>query len=181
MIGWLIAISMLNAVCAVPMALRVRREYARNGRLSWPTAAWAGVTGYVHLGTTFALALLDRGSLSESSLVSLVVGFLLAMIGSLMIAAARREFSERADLYGMSDGGLVTSGIYRYSRHPQYLGIWLTLLGVATAGLSQWAMVLAFGFALGIHFYVVVVEEPQLRSSFGEKYLDYCRDTRRYL
>ena len=62
MILWLIIISLLNALCAVPMALRVRYDFALNGRVSLPIAVWSGVTVYVHLMATFALAWLDRGS-----------------------------------------------------------------------------------------------------------------------
>ena len=44
MILWLIIISLLNALCAVPMALRVRYDFALNGRVSLPIAVWSGVT-----------------------------------------------------------------------------------------------------------------------------------------
>ena len=96
MILWLIIISLLNALCAVPMALRVRYDFALNGRVSLPIAVWSGVTVYVHLTATFALAWLDRGSLSEPSLASLAIGIFAATIGSGLIVAARREYASRS-------------------------------------------------------------------------------------
>ena len=145
MILWLIIISLLNALCAVPMALRVRYDFALNGRVSLPIAVWSGVTVYVHLTATFALAWLDRGSLSEPSLASLAIGIFAATIGSGLIVAARREYASRSRAYGLLEDKLITTGIYRYSRNPQYVGLWLMLLGAAIVSLSQWAFLLAFG------------------------------------
>ena len=181
MILWLIIISLLNALCAVPMALRVRYDFALNGRVSLPIAVWSGVTVYVHLTATFALAWLDRGSLSEPSLASLAIGIFAATIGSGLIVAARREYVSRSRAYGLLEDKLITMGIYRYSRNPQYVGLWLMLLGAAIVSLSQWAFLLAFGFAPIFHLYIMGVEEPHLRSAFGEKYLAYCNRTPRYL
>ena len=163
------------------MAIRVRNDFARDGRVSLPIAVWSGVIVYVHMAATFALAWLDRGSLIEPSSASFVIGLLVATIGSGLIVAARREYASRSRVYGLLEDKLITSGIYRYSRNPQYVGIWLTLLGAALASLSQWSFVLAFGFALVLHLYIMGVEEPHLRSSFEEKYLAYCNRTFRYL
>ena len=163
------------------MAIRVRNDFARDGRVSLPIAVWSGVTVYVHMAATFALAWLDRGSLIEPSNASFVIGLLVATIGSGLIVAARREYASRSRVYGLLEDKLITSGIYRYSRNPQYVGIWLTLLGAALASLSQWAFVLVFGFALVLHLYIMGVEEPHLRNSFVERYLAYCNRTARYL
>ena len=41
MISALVTIMVLNALCAVPMALCVRRDFARLGRVSLPIAIWS--------------------------------------------------------------------------------------------------------------------------------------------
>ena len=134
-----------------------------------------------HAAITFTLAWLDRGSLNEPSLISLALGLVIASLGGGLIVAARREYASPSRVYGLLEDKLITTGIYRYSRNPQYVGYWLVMLGTAIASLSQWTFLLAFGFAPIVHFYVRGVEEPHLRSAFGAQYLAYCTSTPRYL
>ena len=181
MVLWLILISLLNVLSAVPMALRARHDFARLGHISLPVAIWTGAFMNVHAAVTFALAWLDRGSFSEPSLISMALGLVIASAGGGLIAAGRREYVSRARLYGLVEDKLIATGIYRYSRNPQYVGYWLVLLGAATASLSQWAFLLGFGIVPIIHFYVRGVEEPHLRSAFGQNYREYCSRTPRYL
>ena len=181
MILGLLAVSILNALSAVPMALRARHDFAPQGRLSLPVAISSGLNMHAHAAITFTLAWLDRGSLNEPTPVSLALGLVIASIGGGLIVAGRREYASLSRLYGLLEDKLLTTGIYRYSRNPQYVGYWLVMSGAAMASLSQWTFLLAFGFAPNVHLYVRGVEEPHLRSVFGEKYLAYCDRTPRYL
>ncbi len=181
MISALVTILVLNALCGVPMALCVRRDFARLGRVSLPIAIWSGITMYLHGAVTFVLAWLDRGSLSEPSPTSLALGLVMATVGGSLIVAGRREYASRSRAYGLLEDKMITEGIYRHSRNPQYVGYWLFLLGVAVASLSQLAFLLALGFAVIIHFYITRVEEPHLRSAFEEQYVCYYARTARYL
>ena len=181
MISALITILVLNALCAVPMALCVRRDFARLGRVSSPIAIWSGITMYLYGTVTFVLAWLDRGSLSEPSPTSLALGLVMATVGGSLIVAGRREYASRSRVYGLLEDKMITEGIYRYSRNPQYLGFWLLLLAAAIASLSQLAVLPALGFAVIIHCCITRVEEPHLRSAFEEQYVCYYARTARYL
>ena len=130
---------------------------------------------------TFALAWLELGSLSGPSPISLVLGLVVAGIGAGLITAGRREYASRSRVYGLLEDKLITTGIYQYSRNPQYVGYCITLLGSGVAGLSLWTLILALGVMPILHFYIRGVEEPHLRSTFGEEYLVYCNNTPRYL
>ncbi len=74
MVLGLIAVSILNALAAVPMGLRARHDFARQGRLSLPVAIWCGVNMHGHAAVTFTLAWLNRGSLNEPTPISLALG-----------------------------------------------------------------------------------------------------------
>src|ERR1051326_1112433 len=78
---------------------------------------------------------------------------------------------------------LVVSGPYRYVRNPMYVG-----MGVAIAGFGiVFPHATNFFFAeLGAAFalvfaFIVLYEEPMLRRMFGDDYLEYCRNVRRWI
>jgi protein-S-isoprenylcysteine O-methyltransferase Ste14 len=76
---------------------------------------------------------------------------------------------------------LVVRGLYRYVRNPMYLGVLILLLGEVT--LFRSAAILAFtaGWFGVVNLFVLLYEEPALRSRFGDSYLSYCRTVRRWL
>jgi protein-S-isoprenylcysteine O-methyltransferase Ste14 len=75
---------------------------------------------------------------------------------------------------------LVAVGPYRLVRNPMYIGAGLALAGAALFYGSWWLLTYCAAFALVMHLFVVVYEEPTLRTSFGELYVDYCRRVRRW-
>jgi protein-S-isoprenylcysteine O-methyltransferase Ste14 len=76
---------------------------------------------------------------------------------------------------------LVTTGAYRVSRNPGYLGMALAYAGIAVAAEALWALgPLVVVLAL-IDRGVIVREERFLERRFGEDYLRYKRRTRRWL
>jgi protein-S-isoprenylcysteine O-methyltransferase Ste14 len=81
--------------------------------------------------------------------------------------------------YG-ADEGLITNGLYRYSRNPQYVASILGFCGAALANGGINAMILC---ALAILVYVIMpyTEEPWLQQAYGDVYLDYKRRTPRFL
>jgi protein-S-isoprenylcysteine O-methyltransferase Ste14/pimeloyl-ACP methyl ester carboxylesterase len=68
---------------------------------------------------------------------------------------------------------LVSSGPYRYSRNPMYVGISLILWGWAIA-FGSWALVLyALIVMVAFHVRVLVNEEPYLARAHGRRWDDY--------
>ena len=76
---------------------------------------------------------------------------------------------------------LVTSGFYRYSRNPMYLGMILMLTGVAFLMGSIGAILPMVLFVLVIRNNFVLGEERFLEANFGQLYLDYKSTVRRWL
>jgi protein-S-isoprenylcysteine O-methyltransferase Ste14 len=76
---------------------------------------------------------------------------------------------------------IVTSGIYRYSRNPMYVGLLLALLGwsVWLSHLLPFAL-LPF-FILYINRFQIEPEERALSTKFGGLFRDYRRSVRRWL
>ncbi len=81
--------------------------------------------------------------------------------------------------YG-ADEGLVTNGLYRYSRNPQYVASILGFSGAALANDTLQAGILC-GLAILVYVIMPFTEEPWLQQAYGDFYLDYKRRTPRFL
>ena len=76
---------------------------------------------------------------------------------------------------------LVARGLYRYVRNPMYLGISSILLGEALLFLSRTLLEYAAG-VFGLFFlFVLLYEEPALRSKFGADYERYRQNVPRWI
>jgi len=76
---------------------------------------------------------------------------------------------------------LVTSGIYRISRNPMYLGFLLILMGVALCTNEALNVLFGFVFFLTAQFWYIAVEERNAADAFGQDYQDYKKRVRRWI
>lgn len=76
---------------------------------------------------------------------------------------------------------LITDGVFRISRNPMYLGMFLILLGGALflGTLSPFLMALVFAVLMDIRF--IRTEEKMLDNTFGAKWQSYKENTRRWI
>ncbi len=68
---------------------------------------------------------------------------------------------------------VLTTGPYRWVRHPSYTGSILTVLGTAVALGSPLGMVLALGLLVPVYLYRVRVEERTMLAGLGDAYAAY--------
>jgi len=76
---------------------------------------------------------------------------------------------------------LITSGPYRFSRHPGYLGFALAQTGIAVAVGSVWALGSVIVSLLLAHYLAALPEEAYLERKFGERYREYEGMVRRWI
>ena len=75
----------------------------------------------------------------------------------------------------------VVSGPYAYVRNPMYIGGFILLVGFGIYHTSISIVILAFILIVTFHFFVAVVEEPNLERLFGKSYLDYKKKINRWI
>lgn len=75
---------------------------------------------------------------------------------------------------------LVTSGVYRFSRNPMYLGMLLILLAWGIWLGNAFNVLLAASFVGYMNKFQIVLEEEALNEMFGSAYKQYCTLTRRW-
>jgi protein-S-isoprenylcysteine O-methyltransferase Ste14 len=76
---------------------------------------------------------------------------------------------------------IVSQGLYARVRNPMYATYVAIAWGEAILYRSWILLAYAAGFALLVHGYVVLVEEPRLRARFGAAYERYCEASGRWL
>jgi protein-S-isoprenylcysteine O-methyltransferase Ste14 len=76
---------------------------------------------------------------------------------------------------------LVTTGVYRVTRNPMYLGMALVLFGTSITVGAYSALFVAPIFMAIIEFRFIRPEEVMLRELFGDVFDNYCKLVRRWL
>lgn len=76
---------------------------------------------------------------------------------------------------------LVTSGVYRFTRNPMYVGLLLLLTGWSVYLSAVLPFVCLPLFVLYMTRFQIIPEERALRSRFGDEYVSYVRRVRRWL
>lgn len=114
----------------------------------------------------------------------LLSGLVVAAVGGLVSIVGVREFQRARTtvnpLHPDRATAVVTSGIYRFTRNPMYVGIAFVLIGwfVAVGSLSAIA-----GLPLFVWYitrFQIVPEERALSAKFGAEYTDYLKGVRRW-
>ena len=76
---------------------------------------------------------------------------------------------------------LVTSGIFKYSRNPMYLGMLMIVLSTSIFYLNVYSILTPLLFILWINKFQIKREEEFLIEKFGDEYLSYKKKTRRWI
>lgn len=104
------------------------------------------------------------------------IGFLLGILAFYSFMKARTTL----DPHG-SVKTVVSSGIYRFTRNPIYLGMVLMLVGLPLTFGNVWGIPLAPIFIFLMNKLVIEHEEAYLEKKFGEGYTGYKSRVRRWL
>jgi protein-S-isoprenylcysteine O-methyltransferase Ste14 len=124
-------------------------------------------------------------SLAFSSPLLAPVGLVLLFVGLalnlLPKAAFKRAGTTVNPLRPESATSLVTTGIYRYTRNPMYLGQAVLLLAFSFYLANPVAFAAVPAFVLYISRFQILPEEKFLSVRFPDTYAALCRRARRWL
>lgn len=117
-------------------------------------------------------------------LIAIGVAIYLRCLADFLLAGGTPAifFTRRARaVLGEEPQTVVRSGLYRYSRNPMYLGVFLVIAGQACIYRSR-AIELYLAIAMiFFHGVVVFLEEPHLARVRGPAYADYIRHVPRWI
>lgn len=106
--------------------------------------------------------------------------FILGGFGLAISGAARFRSADTPVHPHEQPTALVTSGPYRFTRNPMYLGIFLVLVGIAFLLQRLLPFVVPFLFAWIISRRFIQPEEERLIALFGQPYEEYLGKVRRW-
>lgn len=179
------ATTFFTALLVVAVNMMLLYSIAKPSRRIWPPPAQQTWQYYVvwlltifSFGGFIAVGILDWNSLDWPSSIRWPVGAVLIAVGNVLAWVGVRQLSMKTT--SGNAGPLVTDGLYRYSRNPQYIGDILIIAGWAILSASQWAIPLCLG---GMVAFLITpfAEEPWLRDLHGEPYIEFCRRTPRFI
>lgn len=81
----------------------------------------------------------------------------------------------------VEDQKIIENGLYKFIRHPGYLGQWVIFIGISIST-SNWLSVLAMLIPITIgYIYRIQVEERFMAEQMGADYLNYQVRTKRII
>ena len=123
--------------------------------------------------------------LALSSTVRVGTALALATVGASFdmagLLAFRRAKTTVNPMTPQRSRSVVSTGVYRFTRNPMYLGLVFFLLAWAVYLASAWALLGVPVFMAYITRFQIQPEERVLSARFGKSYTDYCARVRRWL
>ena len=154
-----------------------KRIWPPPGRRSWQyLLIWAGFVAVC--GINVLLLLMYWNSWVFQGAFRFIAGVPLVVLGGLLALWGVVTAGWKNSL-GLKSG-FVSSGPYRFTRNPQYLGDIVFLIGVSVIANSLLPWITHLLIAL-VFVVAPLAEEPWLEEQYGEAYREYVKRVRRLL
>ncbi len=139
----------------------------------------------IFLGVTVASLALQRvAPLSLGSAPALsYAGVALVVVGLVVIGVAGVSF-HRAKTHiepWKPTTHVISQGIFAYSRNPIYVAFAVMQIGIGLWLSNAWTVLTVTVSVILVYYIAIRNEEKYLEGKFGDQYLKYKRDVRRWL
>lgn len=145
-------------------------------RIPAPTLTFIHITMAVLLGWKLRLPIPVPEFVKWIGLGLSALGFVLGILAVIEFRRVRASSNPKKPAKA-----LVTSGVYRYTRNPIYLGFVLMLIGFPLTLGNYWGIILVLPLVTFMRDMVIKYEEAYLEKEFKNEFTDYCSRVRRWL
>jgi protein-S-isoprenylcysteine O-methyltransferase len=171
---------LLASEVALAVAKRSKSRASGKDRLTLPLL-------WTVIGTSILAGLYLRAALPEGRLphpqTFYVIGLILFILGLIVrwvaIIHLGRFFTVNIAI--ADDHELITTGPYRFVRHPSYTGTLLIFLGFGLCTLNIFSFAAVFLPITAAFLWRMHVEEKALLGAFGERYQSYVASSHRLI
>ena len=109
----------------------------------------------------------------------------LLILGLVVFLSAVKSFRKQKTtvnpLEPKQASSLVTSGIFKFSRNPMYLGMLIILLSLSSKFNLIGGMIISLFFYIFITKFQIIPEEAAMNELFGNEFINYSNKTRRWI
>jgi protein-S-isoprenylcysteine O-methyltransferase Ste14 len=111
-----------------------------------------------------------------------LTGFCLSIVGIYLRLVAVRTLGKyfSIELKTLQDHKLITQGVYKYIRHPAYLGTSLFGIGIPLIFSSLYGFLVMLPL-IPCYLYRISHEENMLLEKLGDEYREYMKKTKKIL
>ena len=126
----------------------------------------------------FQWEFIPQKQIIQVSPFSYLVGFLIIIIAFIILLVAIKDLGRNLSPFPrpINNSNLVTTGIYRFTRHPMYYSLIFISFGVFIIKLSIYYLFLSISLGLIIKF-KIALEEQYLKNKF-KNYLLYKNEVK---
>jgi len=128
---------------------------------------WVGDSFFLHLSTSLS-NLVPLAVRLAILILSLIAALSLFKSGHVVVSGDRRP------------SRIISSGAFRFVRHPLYLASILTYFGLIASTCSLFAFILFLAICL-FYNYLASYEEKLMVNKFGEEYAKYMKKTGKWV
>lgn len=107
-------------------------------------------------------------------------GIFLIVIGLLIMVIGMVNFGKFTRTMGIDTKKLITGGLYKYTRNPQYVGYGITIIGFNMAWYTQLSAMVIITYFIMIYI-TILIEERNLEKIYGEEFQKFCNSTPRFI
>lgn len=117
-----------------------------------------------------------------SSVLSRTIGIAFLVVSWTIIFITKYQFRKHNQRTGPDNETtkIIKTGILSYTRNPIYLGVILLLPALGFIVNSIWLVLAIIPASVLIHVLLIIPEEKYLRNKFGNEYIDYMKNVRRW-
>ncbi len=120
----------------------------------------------------FQWEFIPQKQIIQVSTLSYLIGFLIIIIALIVLLVAIKNLGRNLSPFPrpLNNSNLVTTGIYRFTRHPMYYSLIFISFGVFITKLSSYYLFLSISLVLIIKF-KIALEEQFLKNKFKNYFL----------
>jgi len=148
----------------------------RGIKVAAPTLVFIHIIMAILLGRLLPLPIPAPAFLSWVGLGFAALGFVLGILAVVEFRRARVSSDPKKPARV-----LITSGVYRFTRNPVYLGFVLMLIGLPLSMRNYWGILLVQPLMTFMKDMVIQHEEAYLMQEFKKQYVEYCSHVRRWI
>ena len=131
----------------------------------------------IYFSSEWSPSIVFRGQ-NLISLFLMMLGFLVLLIA---ISAFIKLKTTINPLKPEAATSLITTGIFKLSRNPMYLGMLLLIISLWIKTGAVLGFILVAGFIAYLNYFQIFPEEQAMKGLFSDKYKTYCQQVRRWL